>query len=211
MRLILISDTHGQHDKVNLPEGDILIHSGDLTMSGSLDELAKVADWFKKQTDRYQQIVTIAGNHDFCFEDHRQKKARDMMLEAGVYYLQNSAVTIQGLKFYGSPMTPWFSDWAFNVDRGLKIKRFWDAIPGDTDVLITHGPPHKILDRIQDGISAGCDDLLTRVLEVKPKIHTFGHLHGGRGEYELNGTKFYNSTVVDESYKVVYNPFEVTI
>jgi len=60
------------------------------------------------------KIVAIAGNHDFCFEDYRSD-CEDELTNRG--YLQDQEVTIDGLRFYGSPWQPWFYDWAFNLQR----------------------------------------------------------------------------------------------
>jgi Icc-related predicted phosphoesterase len=208
MKLVLISDTHNLHDRVSLPKGDVLIHAGDLTMSGNLSELEKAASWFQDNLSKFDYIIAIAGNHDFCFEDNRAKHARDLMNDAGIIYLQDSGINISGVEFYGSPWQPWFYDWAFNSQRGEDIKKHWDAIPEGTDVLITHGPPHTILDNVYDGGTAGCEDLLNRVRIVKPKVHVFGHLHQGRGHREFAGTHFFNATVVNKDYTVVHEPFE---
>jgi len=92
-------------------------------------------------------------------------------------------VIIEGVKFYGSPWQPRFFDWAFNLDRGEEIKKKWDLIPMDTDVLITHGPPYGILDLTHEGEKVGCEELMKAVLRVQPKIHIFGHIHEAYGEY----------------------------
>lgn len=116
-----------------------------------------------------------------------------------------------GLKFWGSPIQPWFHDWAFNRWRGSltegSIKKHWDMIPDDTDVLITHGPPKGFGDRpFGREKPVGCDDLLAAVLRIKPKLHVFGHIHGGYGFDVFNGTIFLNASSVDEAYKPVNSP-----
>ena len=93
------------------------------------------------------------------------------------HYLCDESLTLDGVKFYGSPWQPRFFDWAFNKDRGAPLKAIWDKIPLDTDVLITHGPPHGILDLTFDKIKAGCEELLLAVQRIKPKVHVFGHIH----------------------------------
>lgn len=200
-----MSDSHNLHQLVNVPDGDILIHAGDICMEGNGHELENFIAWYGAQPHKYK--IAIAGNHDRIFE-RRPELARQLMTDAGIIYLQDESVVIEGLKFYGTPWQPWFFDWAFNVPRGM-LKPYWDKIPTDTDVLITHGPPKGVLDFTAPPQldSVGCDELLTRVLEVKPKIHVFGHIHYGRGEKELNGTHFYNATVVNERYNVEYEPF----
>ena len=68
-----------------------------------------------------------------------------------------------GYKFYGSPWSPTFYNWGFNADRGPDILKWWKKIPTETDILITHGPPHKILDKCMNGFPAGCKDLLNEI------------------------------------------------
>ena len=207
MKLVLISDTHSMHDKVKLPDGDVLVHAGDLTGMGTVAECQQALNWLDKQPHKH--VVFVAGNHDFAFE--RKKEQLDFWR---LTYLENSSITIDGKVFYGSPVQPWFMDWAFNVQRGPAIKKYWDMIPTGVDVLITHGPPAQILDQSaphKNTDHLGCDDLLSRVLQVKPEVHVFGHIHGGRGHKNFEGTNFYNATVVDESYRVVHEPFVVEI
>ena len=47
------------------------------------------------------------------------------------------------VRIYGSPWQPEFYNWAFNLPRnGEEMKARWDAIPDNTDILITHGPAY---------------------------------------------------------------------
>ena len=75
------------------------------------------------------------------------------------------------MKFYGSPWQPWFCDWAYNLARGEEIAAKWAAIPSDTDVLVTHGPPLGHGDLCSSGQRAGCLDLLERVHALRPRVH----------------------------------------
>lgn len=205
MRLVMISDTHGMHDKLSLPDGDVLIHAGDLCMSGSMPEAHTACEWLKRQQRKFAHVVFIAGNHDFAFE--RDNPLAYLRGAGRVHYLLNSDITIDGVKFWGSPMTPWFNNWAFNVERGAAIMHYWRGIPADTQVLITHGPPMGILDKsFSKGEHLGCEDLRERVVVLKPRVHVFGHIHGGYGIDWIWGTQFINASVVDETYKVVNVP-----
>jgi Icc-related predicted phosphoesterase len=206
MKIIAISDTHGRHDKLIMPKGDVLIHAGDFTPRGEIIDVAKFSDFLAKQN--YQYKIVIAGNHDFSFEDERQKEVEKMITDAGAIYLNDSGIEIAGVKFWGSPITPWFHDWAFNRARGIVIKKHWDLIPGNTDVLITHGPPYGILDRVFDGQVVGCEELLIKVQEIKPRLHIFGHIHEDRGIKEIAGTLFMNASSIDVHYKKTFEPME---
>lgn len=209
MRLVLISDTHGLEPRV--PDGDVLIHAGDLTMTGTRSQVAAAGAWLQSLPHRHK--VVIAGNHDWLFE--RKPADAVAMLGAGITYLQDSATAIKGVKIYGSPVQPRFFDWAFNVDRGFAIRHYWDAIPADTDILVTHGPPMGVLDQANPALDTehcGCEELLLAVKRVHPRIHIFGHIHGGYGKHEtVFGTVCYNASAVNEAYKLKNAPWVVEL
>jgi Icc-related predicted phosphoesterase len=201
MRVVAISDTHGLHRALSIPDGDVLVHAGDLTRRGELHELAELNDFFAALPHRHK--VVIAGNHDFCLEE-QPERCRELLRD--VIYLQDEAVTIAGVRFYGSPWQPWFFDWAFNLPRGPQLHARWLQIPHDTDVLITHGPPHGIGDRTLAGKHAGCEDLREIVGRVAPRLHLFGHIHEGAGVSTIGRTTFVNASSLDLSYKPVNMP-----
>lgn len=208
MRLVCISDTHTFHNQVQLPEGDVLIHAGDLTSGGSVGAIQAALDWLGEQP--IKEVIVIGGNHDFALETRRRE------LHTGrLHYLNNESVEIGGVKFWGSPITPWFMNWAFMVSRGPEIGRVWDEIPLNTDVLITHGPPHGILDQAIYGATdhLGCEMLAAKFEGeiIEPKVHVFGHIHGGYGQLERYGTTFVNASQVNEEYRVANPPIVVDI
>jgi Icc-related predicted phosphoesterase len=204
-KLILISDTHGYTP--GLPKGDILIHAGDLTGNGSVKQCQRMLDWLNVQP--HTHIVTVAGNHDFAFQEHKHK------LNFGrVIYLENEERTIEGLRIYGSPITPQFMDWAFMVPRGEAIRNVWDEIPSGLDILVTHGPPMGILDQANPaGVfyseHLGCEELAFAVARVKPRLHVFGHIHGGYGYKNFNGTEFFNASMVSDAYRLAHDAWEI--
>jgi len=200
MKLVLISDTHGRFQP-DLPDGDILIHAGDLSMEGTVIEMWESVKWLGAQKKRFDHIVFVAGNHDF-FAEECPKTMRAMAEDKGIIYLQDESTEINGLKFWGSPMTPEFGGWAFMVHRGELMDNHWKRIPDDTDILITHGPPYGILDSTNQGESVGCEALREHVRRVKPALHVFGHIHEGHGKERLFGmpTLFVNASLLDERY-----------
>ena len=204
--IVIISDTHGMHDQLTIPEGDILIHAGDLCNAGKLREVVEFNDWIGNLPHRHK--IVIAGNHDWCFE-RQPNKARDILTNCT--YLQDSSVEIDGLKFWGSPWQPEFCNWAFNIKRGHRLEAKWSLIPDDTDVLITHGPPLGIGDGTFYGEVAGCVDLAKRVKEVQPRLHAFGHIHEGYSIEEKGGTTYVNGSSCDFNYRPVNKPlvFEI--
>jgi predicted phosphohydrolase len=207
MRIVLISDTHNRHDGIQLPEGDILIHSGDFSGRGLEREVIDFLHWFGKQPHRHK--VLIAGNHDFLAEKNPGLFAS--LIPEGVTYLNDSGAVIEGLKIWGSPIQPWFYDWAFNRQRGADIARHWELIPADTDILVTHGPPFGILDKVENGPHVGCEELLKKIESVQPRLHVFGHIHEGHGELQVGKTKFVNASVLNAKYMLVWDATEVEL
>jgi predicted phosphohydrolase len=189
-----------------IPEGDILIHAGDLTRTGSTAELSNMRSFFSSLP--HAQKIIIAGNHDFCFERDKRHAAR---LLPGTLYLQDSLTEVLGLRIYGAPWQPRFGDFAFNLDRGAPLKEKWSLIPEKTDILITHGPPAGILDLTDVGHHVGCKDLLAAVRRIKPKLHVFGHIHCSYGQIECDGTTFVNACTCDEGYAPVNQPIVVDV
>lgn len=214
MKIVCISDTHNCNGEFDVPDGDLLIHAGDFTNNGSIVEVAAFMRWFGELPHRHK--VLIAGNHDRLFE--REPSLARSMVPDGTIYLQDSSAEIEGLKIYGSPWQPRFFDWAFNLMRGPELAAKWAKIPDDIDILITHGPPHGILDEVprQWGIeNTGCEELRKRVDEIsangKLKLHLFGHIHCGHGVLQRNGTTFINASVCNEEYEPLQPPllFEI--
>lgn len=215
--IVFISDTHGMENQLkDIPDGDVIVHTGDISNVGGYSEVEKFLKWFDNLPHKHK--VYIAGNHDLSYEDNPEFKQEMIDLFPNLTYLENSSALIEGFKFYGSPITPRFHDWAFNVDRGTQIRDIWDEIPYDTDVLLTHGPPLGIGDTVPSyGINrvVGCFDLLDKIYDLPLKIHAFGHIHEGYGTYfsdaSFNDTKFINASVVDKYYNVVNRPIMATI
>lgn len=211
-----VSDTHNRtYPDFDIPYADVLIHAGDFTMKGSLEEIEQFADWFKKFPHPYK--IVISGNHDRALEFQRPL-AEKILTDAKFIYLRDSYVIIDGFKFYGSPWTPRFGhNWAYNADRGEKIKVFWDEIPDDTDVLITHGPAYGVLDWVQNDWSAernvGCKDLLHRIHQLpKLKLHVVGHLHESYGSRVQGNLITVNTSICTLKYEPTNLPylFELT-
>ena len=207
MKIIAVSDTHGQHHRLQLPAGDMLIHAGDISRNGKRGQVQDFMFWLRKQDFKYK--IMIAGNHDYFFEREPEQEIRAMIPE-DVIYLNDSGVEIEGIKIWGSPVQPWFYDWAFNRQRGEEIKKHWELIPEDTDILITHGPPMGILDKtLRDGSSVGCQDLMDVIKTIKPQLHIFGHIHEAYGELHREGTHYINASVLNLRYELVNAPFEI--
>ncbi len=208
MKIVCVSDTHNQHWKLDLPPGDILIHSGDLTFNGTSEEIKNFNNWLLSQREKFNQIFVIAGNHDFLFENSPEQ-ARDILTNA--IYLENSGFFYNNLHIWGSPVSPRFMDYAFNRDRGKDIKKYWDLIPVNTDILIIHPPPFGILDTIRTGISVGCEELLKAIYRIKPKLVVFGHIHESYGLVEKDNIKFVNASSLSYNYRFVNKPLIINL
>jgi len=206
----------------DLPQGDILIHSGDCTNIGQQNDVRDFIDWFQK-IEGFVYKIFIAGNHDFAFETEPRWLNLYMdpliLSEHNVTYLEDSGFEIissefsRPIKIYGSPWQPEFFDWAFNLPRmGDVLKSKWDDIPNDTNILITHGPPHGIRDFTPTNLQVGCELLRNRVFEIKPSLHVFGHIHGAYGTVEMNDTVFANASTCNERYQPINKPlvFDLT-
>ena len=215
MKITCISDTHNQHNHIPpdwLEGGDVLVHAGDISGRGSLREVEEFLAWFNELP--YTHKIMIAGNHDFWFEKVSTFAVNEMLQEKypNIIYLNDSGIEIDGVKFWGSPVQPWFYDWAFNR-MGTDICRHWDMIPLDTDVLITHGPMKGFLDMTVRGVSTGCPYLLEKSAEMTNlKLFVCGHIHEAYGKFEFpDGGVFVNASTLNFNYQVQNKPIVVEI
>lgn len=204
VRVVCISDTHN-HIVEDVPEGDILVHAGDMTNGGSVEEIQAQIDWLSSLPHR--EVIVISGNHD-TYLDPRTRPSlsaaqREDSLDWGrVHYLQHKLLTLnisprtptsdsstpllrdgnqRRLKIYGAPQIPAcgpMSVHAFQYQRGSDA---WsETVPEDVDILITHTPPKYHMDlSMPKGL--GCEHLLKEIQRVKPVLHVFGHVHWGAG------------------------------
>ncbi|MGA2079632.1 MAG: metallophosphatase domain-containing protein [Holophaga sp.] len=209
MRLVLISDTHTRQG-LDLPGGDLLVHAGDATSTGTREQVRRFLDWFAAQP--HGRKVFIAGNHDWLFQRDPKAAAELVAAHPGLTYLQDAGAGIDGLRFWGSPWQPEFCDWAFNLPRrGEALRAVWRRIPPDVDVLVTHGPPHGFLDQVGSGEHLGCEELRLRLGAVHPRLHVFGHIHDGYGTAFSGPTLMVNASTCDEAYRPVNRPVVVDL
>lgn len=203
-----MSDSHGQHQGVNIPDGDMLIHAGDVSDVGKKEQVTEFIEWFTRQPHKYK--IFIAGNHDFYLEQapHHELSA---LIPDNLIYLNDESIIIEGIKIFGSPVTPWFDNWAFNRFPGNDIQKHWDKIPADVDILLTHGPPWKIMDQVKAGPHTGSEDLLKTINEIKPPYHFFGHIHEEYGTWSNGHTRFYNACVLNSDYQLQNEPFVIEL
>lgn len=204
MKIVAIADTHGYHELVDVPAGDVLLVAGDICPYGQLAEIDDFSTWLLEQPCKHK--IVIAGNHDAPFQFNKDSAVQALTQgNPDITYLQDSSVNIEGVVFYGSPWTPTFMNWYFMTDRGATIREKWAMLPENPDVLITHGPPATILDNVR-GIPQGCADLLERIQQINPKYNVFGHIHEGYGSTSRGSTEFINASVCDGRYRPINEP-----
>lgn len=186
IRVVCISDTHTALRSV--PDGDLLVHAGDLTNAGTVSELQAQIDWLNSLPHRHK--IAIAGNHD-TYLDARSRRTlaaedQDGSLDWGdVHYLQHEQLELmfpeqagRKLRLYGAPHIPACGgeEFAFQYSRGQDM---WSGtVPAGIDVLVTHTPPKGHLDL---PVGLGCEWLLREIWRTKPRLHVFGHVHAGGG------------------------------
>lgn len=202
MKILHISDTHSFHEQIfeeHFAGIDVVIHSGDCSnyMNPTLNavEVLQFINWYATVPVKHK--IYVAGNHDTSIE-RRMYRKEDFAMN-GIIYLENEEVTIDGVKFWGSPHTPTFGTWAFMKARE-KLNRVWETIPDDTDVLIVHGPPKGVRDLSFDRDGklemCGCSALMKRCWKLKDslKLVAFGHIHNMDGVDTNQGVSHYSNT-----------------
>ena len=218
MKIVCISDTHTQHEHVDLPEGDILVHAGDFSNVGGKSDVEDFFGWLHRAKRRDNHVVFIAGNHDKSF-DTKYGEMPDWLSEGikklednNIWYLKDDLIELDGIKFYGMPWTPWFFGeyWAFNK-IAEEMQEVIDMIQ-PCDVLITHGPPMYTGDFVvNDKIHVGCPLLKEKIEELKPKIHICGHIHECSGVQLVNDCIHVNASQLNELYEPVNTPYIINI
>lgn len=213
MKLVCVSDTHMRHDEIPIPDGNVLVHAGDMTGCGNWHELQKVGVWLKMLKERFDHIVMIAGNHDFGFEVNK-KMVMDAIFPDDIIYLENSEVIINDVKFYGTPMCRQFYNWAFMRDE-IDLAPYWANIPDDVNILITHTPAYGILDLSGTKEHCGSLTLYDRIKRLREhghlKHHIFGHIHASYGMTEIEGIQFHNVASLNEQYRYQNAPQVIEI
>ena len=238
VKIVAISDTHTLHEQVEVPECDILVHAGDFSNKGSVEDTASFISWLDRQ-DQAKHKVFISGNHDFLAQVDK-KTFNSLLDKTDVIYLEDTWASIEGLNFYGMPWTPYFHGWAFN---GLEMRKTRDGsmghdylggpgklaapdkyhplmfetcakIPDDTDIIISHGPPRLgNIDRLGGkGLPVGSVELKKRIDKLENlRAGFYGHIHSAQRLAIHNGVFHHNICICNEMYKAVHAPTVVTL
>jgi Icc-related predicted phosphoesterase len=205
MKIVLISDTHCRFSNIKIPKCDILISCGDYGFRGTPEEIKKFHEWLNEQNAKF--IISVQGNHELWVEKNFvEAKIIAETACPRVFFIEEGLIDIENIKIYCSAITPFFCNWAYNRHRGEEIRKHWDKIPLDIDVLVTHGPIRGVLDYCHRE-HVGCSDLAKKIHELKNlKFHAFGHIHEGYGIHKENGITFINASICDERYLPINKP-----
>ena len=235
MRIVVLSDTHNQHRKVQVPDGDIVIHAGDACINGTPEELKDFLRWFAMLPHRHR--ILVGGNHDSALTDPGWREAALpgwptwTSQRGGFLYLEDETAHVyvgeRLLRIHGAPWRPRPDDWtpgepmrpgkrssAFGVRESL-IGQFWDTIPEGLDILVTHVPAYGMLDEIEEtpisaALRIGCTALASKLARMRhpPKAHIFGHVHdpGGCSAITPTGMHVYNVAICDANYAPTRQP-----
>ena len=205
MRIVLVSDTHGLHRQLEVPSGDLLIHAGDFTFYSKPPSIVSDFNaWLGSLPHRHK--VVVPGNHEFILEEPRNQGAI-----ANAILLVDSGVEVEGIRIWGSPVTPLYGG-AFGMSRAADRKRHWARIPEGLDILVTHGPPLGILDHgPRSERHEGCPELREAVLQARPRVHVFGHIHAGYGTLRTPDTLFVNASLLGEDGSLSKKPIVIDL
>jgi len=192
MKFVAISDTHGCHRQLDLPQGDVLLHAGDVCDQGNKSHIDDFLVWISELDFKYK--IFLRGNHDIDLDT--RKSLLNIEIPEGIVLLDNSGITIEGIDIWG-------------VSFPLKWKdRHCKPIPNNTQILMSHQPPYGILDLTPNSISRGDKKILEQVQLVKPKVHLFGHIHASYGQLQTDDTLYLNASAYKASLqKIINNPF----
>ena len=209
MKILVISDTHGQHQHLDLTkyEADVLVHAGDWTRGHDIGllETEQFMKWLSEQPFKHK--ICIAGNHETSVEDYNS----DIPIPDNVIFLKDSEVIIDGIKFYGSPYSNEFCGWAF-MEEEVGLSKIWAKIPEDTNVLITHGPAYGVLDLVKNSYGrdphVGSKSLTYRKQTIQDalQLHICGHIHEAYGIVKGKAFTTVNAAVLNEHYQLVNKP-----
>lgn len=201
MKIICISDTHNRYQELDdkIPDGDILIHAGDLVNHGTVEEIQQFVNWYSKLPHRYK--IFVGGNHDGALEHSREL----IQIPKNLIYLENELVEIEGLRIWGSPVSPPYRSFGFMWDEERRYANY-QLIPDNCDIIINHSPPFGILDQVEEGQHVGCEILAKRLSELNPQLVVFGHIHEGYGQLKLGNTTYVNASIMTRRYRATNLP-----
>lgn len=210
MKICTISDSHMHHKKIKLPACDLVIHAGDFSYHGELEETKTFLEWYGEQMQCRNKVL-ILGNHE-KFIGKQIPLLKDLCENNGITLLHNSGVTIDGFRIWGSPYSVEFGAWAFGLPD-MELQTIWDGIDLDTDILVTHGGAYGVLDKTMYGENVGSHTLRNHLRKLSNlKLHVVAHIHESRGCHIEDGLLTINASICGIPYTdVLINPITVVI
>lgn len=221
-KIVATADLHGYlPDKIDLTEKYLaILIAGDVTPGGSSNSQQtwlrnKMRPWVRDS--RWTHFKYIAGNHDSYFDGmcpdwvggyFRDNRAE---LTSNVWFFRRHEINT--IKVWGSPWSPPFRNWSFMLPEEALGQRY-AAIPHNSDIILSHCPPHGILDENMHGEHCGSTALRERIKKIQeetkgvyPSLCIFGHIHeqGGKTQW-FNNTLCANVSYVDFFYKPANPP-----
>lgn len=203
MKIVATSDTHFPYDEKDglIPDGDLLIHAGDLMYTGYPDEWLPNLTWLGNM--RHKRKIFVPGNHDFHVQNYMGPAYQDCR-KRKIQLIANKAydLTVElpnKMLLLGLPWVTQLPGWAFN-ETEESLNDFVRSLP-KADIVVSHSPPKGIAD-INDW---GCRAWRLYQVMHKPEIWICGHIHEAYGEHAHNGTSFFNVAMCDRDYLQV-NP-----
>lgn len=212
IRLMHASDLHGRYEmleEASHQEFDAWCITGDFFPNkarsfGELrgpDEAKYQAAWFGHKEDSIlrrlgdKPVITVDGNHDFVSLGALLQRARPGM----IHRVTPAGFTFMGTRFAGFPNIPYIAGHWNEESHSAELSDIVYNVfeYGDPEILVTHAPPHGILDEIEGyGIRALSSNLSHRIHRVR--AHLFGHCHldGGKSVEKMLGDQkidFHNS------------------
>jgi Icc-related predicted phosphoesterase len=231
MRIVAISDLHGEVN-IDIPQADMLLIGGDITPSRDINQSSNwFKNYFKPWLDKLpvKHIVAVAGNHDSIFTSGKK-----LLPKLKWKYLEDKTCKTEGISIFGSPWTITFCNWYF-MKSDIDLAQNWKLIPEGIDILLLHGPPQGCADLSNPRYGfvnhVGSTSLLKAILEKKPRLVVFGHIHDGHGIYEADKNStlgniqfnkietdilkipkqsdkiyFVNASLLNDDYQMVFKP-----
>lgn len=176
MKIQFISDTHSIFSDIEIVPCDLLIHAGDITSLGTIEELILYNNWLGSIKHNYKYIISVAGNHDFYAEKNKEEVKKIL---SNCFYLQEEYLDVEGFKIFGSPYVVKYNDNSFQKYEYELFNLFKDV---RADIIISHAPCYDILDFTHEGNNAGSHSLRECIQDIiKPKLFACGHIHEARG------------------------------
>ncbi|THC90863.1 hypothetical protein EYZ11_009676 [Aspergillus tanneri] len=196
-RLVCVSDTHAYTPSeagFRLPAGDVLIHAGDLTNQGSKSELRKTMGWIAAADFEVKIVISaFYAEHGWKFHNQHLEDPQECIeivtrASPSIVFLRHQSALVRLaqpngpntiFKVFGSPYCHSPGTWAFGYEPA-HAAALWDNIPLDTDIVVTHTPPHSHCDSGAAG-ARGCKALRRALSKVRPLLVVCGHVHESRG------------------------------